>query len=79
MGRMKQLLINPNIENAADMIEDHLSKSTTGWFASGPEPTSADFMMLYPLEILPRSMGGRIGPKTLAWVEKAHGRAAYRR
>ncbi|PVG00809.1 thioredoxin-like protein [Serendipita vermifera] len=79
MGRMKQLLINPNIENAAGMIEDHLSKSTTGWFASGPEPTSADFMMLYPLEILPRSMEGRIGPKTLAWVEEAHARPAYRR
>ncbi|PVG00810.1 thioredoxin-like protein [Serendipita vermifera] len=79
MERIKKVLVVPNVENAANLIEKDLSKSTTGWFASGPEPTSADFMMLFPMETLPRVMEGRMGPKTLAWVEKAHNRPAYRR
>jgi len=67
-----------NVHNAAKLIEDDLAKSPTGWFAGGPDPTSADFMMSIPLEILPRGVGDKMGPKTKAWLELAHSRPAYK-
>jgi len=77
-NKIMDLVVKPNIHNAAKLIENDLAKSPTGWFAGGPEPTSADFMMLFPIEVLPRGIGDNMGPKTKAWLELAHSRPAYK-
>ncbi|KIM34365.1 hypothetical protein M408DRAFT_59462 [Serendipita vermifera MAFF 305830] len=78
-NKVRETLVVKNVRKAADMIENDLEKSSTGWFAGGSGPTSADFQMLFPMETLPRAMGDDAGPKTKAWVELAHSRPAYKR
>ncbi|KAG8755369.1 hypothetical protein FRC14_004106 [Serendipita sp. 396] len=80
MEKVKSVMVLPNLSNAADMIERDLGQSSTGWIAGGPEPTSADFMMLFPLEGLPFALGkDKLGPNTRGWLELAHKRPAYAR
>lgn len=57
-------------------IEDALDKSPTGWFAGGPNPTMADYMMSFGLEAAAARMPNMLGPKTKAWVERIHERCA---
>lgn len=54
-------------------IESYLAKSDTGWLARGDHPTSADFMMLFPLEILVLHLPF-CGPKAKEYVERIHQR-----
>jgi hypothetical protein len=35
-------------------------------------------MMLFPMEVLPRGVGEKMGPNSKAWVELAHSRPAYK-
>ncbi|KAG8832770.1 hypothetical protein FRC17_000685 [Serendipita sp. 399] len=39
MNAIKARLVTPNLVNAANMIENDLEESESGWFAGGPEPT----------------------------------------
>jgi len=57
-------------------VEDALDKSPTGWFAGGPDPTMADYMMSFGLEAIAAHMPNLLGPKTKAWVERVHERYA---
>jgi len=77
-GSVTAKLILPQLEAAQKTIEEHLTKVPTLWFAGGEAPTSADFMMLFPLEAM-QSRLPNIGEKTKAWVEMAHARPAYQR
>ena len=54
-------------------IETHLSKSN-GFFAGGDEPTSADYMMVFCLEAWGSTDKSFLGPKTRAYVNRAHER-----
>ena len=47
---------------------------TSGWFAGGEEPTSADYMMIFPLEALNNEEKTVLGPKTIEYVKRAHER-----
>lgn len=77
-GALQKRLIVPNLGAASKLIESDLAKSPTGWISRGPEPSSADFVMLFPLEAFPLALGEKnVGPKTKAWVEMAHKRPAY--
>lgn len=60
-------------------VEDALGKSPTGWFAGGPNPTMADYMMSFGLEAVAAHMPNLLGPKTKAWVERVHERPAFKR
>ena len=63
-------------------ISTVLEKSPSPWFAGGPNPTSADFMMLYPMEVLasPRwSNGQNVPAKIKGWVENVHSRPQFKR
>ncbi|KAI0295688.1 hypothetical protein BC826DRAFT_1007071 [Russula brevipes] len=60
-------------------IEETLEKSPTGWFAGGPNPTMADYMMLFGLETAVDSCPDLVGPKTRSWIDLVHGRPAYKR
>lgn len=79
MSKAQHAVLLPTIEASTSMVEKDLEESKTIWFAGGSEPTSADFMMLLPLEILPRAMGERIPKKIKEWVDAAHRRPAYQR
>lgn len=57
-------------------VEDELDKSPTGWFAGGPNPTMADYMMSFGLEAAAARVPNLLGPKTKAWVERVHERYA---
>ncbi|KAG8832769.1 hypothetical protein FRC17_000684 [Serendipita sp. 399] len=80
MEKVKSVMVLPNLSNVADMIEKDLGESSTGWIAGGSEPTSADFMMLFPLEGLPFALGkDKVGPNTQGWIKLTRQRPAYTR
>ncbi|KAI0260735.1 thioredoxin-like protein [Gloeopeniophorella convolvens] len=60
-------------------VEEALEKSPTGWFAGGPNPTMADYMMSFGLDAFNSVMPQLLGPKTKAWVELVHERPAFKR
>jgi len=78
-GNVRTLLVEPQLKTNAEMIESHLSASPSGWFAGGPSPTSADFLMSFACETLVVRGGDSVGPKTKRFVELCHGRDAFRR
>lgn len=55
-------------------IEAHLNKSTSAWFAGGDDPTGADFMMSFPLEVWYKDDPSLLGPKTKAFIKSLQGR-----
>ncbi|KAF8596492.1 thioredoxin-like protein, partial [Ceratobasidium sp. AG-I] len=72
-------LVEPRLKANMAMIESHLATRPGKFFAGGSEPTSADFVMLFPLEALISSKIMSIGEHTCAFVERMHARAAYKR
>ncbi|RDX54670.1 thioredoxin-like protein [Polyporus arcularius HHB13444] len=71
-------MVDPRLKLHATMIEEHLSR-TDGWFAGGPEPTSADYMMIFALEAWGSEKDNVLGPKTKEYVARVHARPAYQR
>jgi glutathione S-transferase len=74
---VRKTFVEPQIKLHLDYLEGELSKST--WFASD-EFTAADIQMSFPVEGA-ASRGGLDGtrPKLMAFLERIHGRAAYKR
>jgi len=72
-------MLEPEIKAHCAMIESHLKKSKTGWLAGGDYPTSADFMMVYPVEALVMRGPNFVGPRMKEYVERIHERPAYKR
>ena len=54
-----------------------LGKSDGGFFAGGEEPTAADFMMIFPLELWARMFPESLGPNCREYVERIHERCEY--
>ncbi|KAI9441382.1 thioredoxin-like protein [Lactarius indigo] len=73
-----QLVAKP-LNESLKYVEDALDKSPTGWFAGGPDPTMADYMMSFGLEAVAALIPNLLGPKTKAWVERVHERPAFKR
>ncbi|KAH9067873.1 hypothetical protein EDB87DRAFT_1700051 [Lactarius vividus] len=73
-----QLVAKP-LNESLKYVEGALDKSPTGWFAGGPDPTMADYMMSFGLDAFAASMPNSLGPKTKAWVERVHERPAFKR
>jgi glutathione S-transferase len=76
-GRVKKGFIEPNLARQLDFMEAELEKSR--WFA-GDEFTAADIQMSFPLEAA-TARGGLDAkrPHLMGFLERIHGRAAYRR
>jgi len=72
-------MIAPRLETHVKYIETHLNKTDGGFFAGGSEPTSADFMMIFPLELWAKKFSESLGPKCMGYVERIHERPAYKR
>ena len=51
-------------------VESHLNKSKSPWFAGGDEPTGADFMMSFPLEVWCKNDPSLLGPNTREFVKR---------
>ncbi len=69
--------IAPNLQRHLDYIEAQLASYT--WFA-GEQFTAADVQMSFPLEIAVTRAGLNAGrPKSMAFLERIHGRDAYKR
>ena len=75
--KTKSSFIEPNINRHLDYMEAELGK--TAWFA-GSEFTAADVQMSFPLEAAV-SRGGLDSkrPKLMAFLDRIHARAAYKK
>ncbi|KAF8589166.1 hypothetical protein K439DRAFT_1405472 [Ramaria rubella] len=76
---LEKKMLNPELTAHCNIIEAHLEKSKTGWFAGGDHPTSADFMMAFALEALVHGGVNFAGPKIKEYVKRVHERPAYKR
>ncbi|KAL5521505.1 hypothetical protein ACEPAF_2253 [Sanghuangporus sanghuang] len=77
---VQKQFLDPQIETHVTFVEEHLAKSSTGWFANGPNPTAADFMMIFPMEIIQKRVPGpRNSTATDDFVKRVHERPAYKR
>ncbi|KZT10388.1 thioredoxin-like protein [Laetiporus sulphureus 93-53] len=72
-------VLDPRLKLHAALIETHLSRSSTGWFAGGDEPTSADYMIIFALEAWSGLCPDMLGSNTKAFIERVHNRPAYKR
>ncbi|KAI5120884.1 hypothetical protein M0805_002984 [Coniferiporia weirii] len=77
-GGLLKTLVDPRLKDHTKFIEAHLSKSQTGWFANGEHPTSADYMMVFPLEGIQARLP-QPGSKIEEYLERVHERFAYKR
>jgi len=57
-------------------LEMQLAKTGGGFFAGGDEPTAADFMMIFPLELWTKMFPENLGPKCREYVDRIHERCA---
>ncbi|ESK88087.1 glutathione s-transferase [Moniliophthora roreri MCA 2997] len=72
--KIESTMLAPELKKHSDLMESHLSKKE--WLAGGNGPTSADFLMSMPAEIL--ELTKLAGPSTVAYVRRIHKRPAYR-
>ncbi|KAG6835084.1 hypothetical protein H0H93_005020 [Arthromyces matolae] len=69
---LTEMLLVPEFKRHFEMIESHLKKNKSGWFANGDEPTAADFQMFFPLELIVTSISERATPKIIEYVRQVH-------
>jgi glutathione S-transferase len=75
--KVMDLMVWPNLKRQFDFMEAELDRST--WFA-GSQISGADIMMSFPLEAAARRAGlDASRPKLMAFLERIHKRAAYRK
>ncbi|KAG8924382.1 hypothetical protein FRC00_005197 [Tulasnella sp. 408] len=72
-------MIDNRMAENRDLIEDHLKKHPGGWFAAGSEPTAADFLMIFPMEIFASHTRQQVPESFEAYIKMVHERPAYKR
>ena len=76
-GKVKGLMVEPNLKRQLDFMEAELGRSA--WFA-GPEFSAADIMMSFPVEAAHQRAGlDASRPRLMAWLKQIHARPAYRK
>ncbi|TFK28578.1 thioredoxin-like protein [Coprinopsis marcescibilis] len=79
-GQLDTRLVQPELQRNIELVEKHLEKSKSPWFAGGPEPTAADYQMMFALSVLLEFENGALaGPKLKAYVEMVKQRPAFKR
>jgi glutathione S-transferase len=74
-GRLKQMLVEPQLTRNYDMMEAELGKSE--WFA-GPQLTAADVHISFALEAAASRSGlDRRWPRLTSWLDRIHTRPAW--
>jgi len=72
-------MIAPRLNTNREYLETRLSKSEGGFFAGGDEPTAADFMMVFPLELWGKMFPESFGPECREYIDRIHERPAFKR
>ena len=76
-AKVQALLVTPNLKRQLDFMEAELGRSE--WFA-GSTFSAADIQMSFPLEAAAQRAGlDASRPRLFAFLQRIHGRAAYRR
>ena len=76
-GKVKALMIEPNLKRQLDFMESELERSE--WFA-GDEFSAADIQMSFPVEAAAQRAGlDASRPKLMAYLKRIHARPAYQR
>ncbi|KAG9013371.1 hypothetical protein FRB94_002899 [Tulasnella sp. JGI-2019a] len=70
-------MIDKQLETSFAMIDKHMQKVSGGWFAGGDEPTSADYMMIFGMEMA--SSRGSVPENIKKYVDRVHAMPSYRR
>lgn len=82
-GAVSKLVTSSDMRKNLDHISAYLNQASHSmWFAGGERPTRADFMMIFPMELIKSGWAdgvGEINPKIREWVDKVHERPAYQR
>jgi glutathione S-transferase len=78
-GQLNAQLVEPELKKHLTMIEAHLEKSQSIWFAGGQEPTAADYQMAFPLEAIVTVVPDSAGPQVKKYVQAVHDREAYKK
>ena len=75
-GKVKGLMVEPNLKRQLDFMEGELGRSE--WFA-GSDFSAADIQMSFPIEAAHQRAGlDASRPKLMAWLKKIHARPAYK-
>ncbi|KAK0211495.1 thioredoxin-like protein [Armillaria fumosa] len=74
-SQLEKLLVKPELAKHSELVEQQLSN--VKWIAGGVEPTSADFIMIFPLEGLAEIK--KAEKNTSEYIQKVHARPAYKR
>ncbi|KAF9788595.1 thioredoxin-like protein [Thelephora terrestris] len=69
-------LVTPQLRTHREYIEVRLGESEGGFFAGGSEPTAADFMMIFPLELWGKMFPESFGPRCREYIDRIHERCA---
>ncbi len=76
-GKVKGLMVEPNLKRQLDFMEGELNRSE--WFA-GSEFSAADIQMSFPIEAAAQRAGlDGSRPKLMVYLKKIHARPAYKR
>ncbi len=76
-GRVKQVLVQPQLERHLDFMEAELGDSP--WFA-GEQMTAADLQMSFPVQAAAARAGlDGSRPRLMAWLDRIQSRPAYLR
>ena len=76
-GKVKRLMVEPNLKRQLDFMEAELGKSE--WFA-GNDFSAADIQMSFPVEAAAMRAGlDASRPRLMAYLKKIHARPAYRK
>ncbi len=76
-GKVKGLMVEPNLKRQLDFMEGELNRSE--WFA-GSEFSAADIQMSFPIEAAAQRAGlDASRPKLMAYLKKIHVRPGYKR
>ncbi|KAG9023822.1 hypothetical protein FRB95_012416 [Tulasnella sp. JGI-2019a] len=70
-------MIDKQLETSFAMIDKHMQKVSGGWFAGDDEPTSADYMMIFGMEMA--SSRGSVPENIKKYVDRVHAMPSYRR
>ncbi len=76
-GKVKGLMVEPNLKRQLDFMEGELGRSE--WFA-GSEFTAADIQMSFPVEAAAQRAGlDTSRPRLMGYLKRIHVRPAYER
>ncbi|KAL0058173.1 hypothetical protein AAF712_015165 [Marasmius tenuissimus] len=73
-GKVTEVMIIPELKKHSELVEKHLEGKE--YFAGGSELTAADFLMIFPVEVL--EFMDMAGPRTKEYVKKIHERPTYK-